>query len=171
MHAFSHLMVSPDRPKRVARILGSLLVIAILFSATLHNEVLYGLFGLFWQKLFRLTGTSQHMPTLLQSDGIVGQVAHRSRDILAVLSYSVFYVGTCLVLLFLLLPDAAQRRMVVLFYCFTCIISLCLFVLGGAFNGGVLMTLNSRLIHFIVSPLPAIILVPLLRWYLPSNYP
>ena len=158
------------RPKRAVRIVGGLLLIALLFSATLYNEVLYALFGLFWQKLFRWTGISQHVPLLLQSNGIIGQVTHRARDIPAVLSYSVFYVGTCLILLFLLLSSAAQRRMVVLFYGFTCVISLCLFVLGSAFSSGVSMTLNSQLVHFIVSPLPVIVLVPLLRWYLSSKY-
>ena len=152
----------------IARIVGIIVLVVVLFAATLNNESLYVSFGHFWQKLFATTGLARHPPTLLQSHGAIGQLTHRERDIPAVLSYSVLYLGGCLSLLFLLLPYPSQRRLVVISYSLAGVMAL-LLLLGSKLGSLNLVLLNSQLIHFIVSPMPVIVLAPLLWWFVPKE--
>lgn len=145
------------------RIGGALLLIGVLFWATLHNELLYRLFGGFWQRTFALLGVSQQVPAIMHSGGALGQVTNQPRDIPAVLSYSVLYVGICLSLLFLLLPRRSQHRLVLLAYGAAGVAFIGLLVIGKL-GSSASLTLSNQLIHFIVSPMPVIVLAPLLQW-------
>ena len=154
--------------KRGRRIAGAFVLIAALFSATLNNEALYVVLGHVWQKFFFVAGISPRA-----SPAIVGrvteQVTNTARYALAVLTYGALYVGTCLVLLWLLLSSAPQRRIAIIFYeCATLFFTVLL--VAGKLGSSVLLQLSSQLIHFIVSPVPVVVLVPLLRWYLPVKY-
>ena len=143
-------------------------LIALLFAATMHNEAIYVLLGQFWKNVFIHAGLSQHLPSILRPDGAIGQVTNRSRDIPAVVTYSLLYLGLCLAILFLVLPYPQQRRLVLVAYGLACSASLLLLVvtkLGVA----VFAALNSQLIHFIVSPMPVIVLAPLIWWYTPRK--
>ncbi|RZK45270.1 MAG: hypothetical protein EOO61_00505 [Hymenobacter sp.] len=156
------------RLPRGLRISGCVLLIGLLFSATLYNEEIYTVFGNFWQQLLATAVVAQHSPAQLQTGGVMGQLTHRPRNISAVITYSVLYTGTCLVLLFLLLPDPMQRRLVLLAYS-SAGAMLVLLSVGSWLGSEVLATFSAQLAHFIVSPLPVIILAPLLWWYLPSK--
>jgi hypothetical protein len=143
------------------------LLIATLFSATLSNEALYAAFGNFWRKLSGIAGTSLQASALLHSSAIE-QITNTHRDAPAILTYGALYVSICFVLLLLLLTSASQRRVAMLFYVSATLVFIVLFT-GGKLGSTVLLQLSSQLIHFIVSPLPVIVLVPLLRWYLPHK--
>ena len=154
--------------KRGGRIAGVFVLIAALFSATLNNEAIYAALGHVWQKVFFVAGTSPRV-----SPATVGrvteQITNTARYAPAVLTYGALYVGTCLVLLWLLLSSAPQRRIAVIFYgCAT--LSFTVLLVAGKLGSSVLLQLSSQLIHFIVSPVPVVVLVPLLRWYLPTKY-
>jgi hypothetical protein len=150
--------------------LGSIVLLAgLLFSATLANSELYALLGAGWQRLFIAMGMAQHLPALLQQGGAVGQLMHNAHSIPAVLSYSLLYVGICIALLYLLLPQPSQRRLAVSFYGAAGVAVLTLLIGSRIAGLPTLHVLNIQLIHFVVSPLPVIMLAPLLRWYLPNS--
>ena len=150
------------------RIAGIGLLIALLFAATMHNETLYAFFGHFWKNIFIQTGISQHLPAILQANGAIAQVTHRPRDIPAVVSYSLLYLALCLALLFLALPYPQQRRLVLAAYGLICVVSLLLLVVTKL-GVPLLAVLNSQLIHFLVSPMPVMVLAPLIWWYSPDR--
>ncbi|SFQ83031.1 hypothetical protein SAMN04515668_4892 [Hymenobacter arizonensis] len=148
---------------------GAIVLIAALFVATLNNEALYAVLGQVWRQAFFGVGLSPRDSAAMVSQ-VSGQVTNTARDAPAVLIYGALYVGTCLALLWLVLPAASQRRLALTFYGGATLLFVVL--LGaGQLGSSVLLQLSSQLIHFIVSPLPVIGLVPLLRWYLPHKQP
>jgi hypothetical protein len=161
--------LKPSTYGQLIRLGSSILLVLILFSATMFNEQTYALLGQFWQKVFSGLGIEQHLPAILQQDSPISHFMHRQHNIIAVLSYSLLYISICIGLLCLLLPDASQQRLAILFYVGAGIVSF--FLILGTKIGSIptLTILNSQLIHFVVSPLPVIILVPLLRWNLSNR--
>jgi hypothetical protein len=84
-----------------------------------------------------------------------------------ILLYSVLYLAVCVALLLVLLPLPVHRRLVFKFYGLASL-ALVLLVLGGRLaHSAPLLLLGKQLVHFLVSPLPVIVLVPLLRWHQP----
>ena len=162
------LKIQPSivRPTRTIRLAVAILFIAALFGATMNNETLYAVFGNFWQKLLSQVGSlsPQQAPAMLGAHTAIDQITNTSRNTPAVLIYSFLYVGICLTSLVLLLPVAAQRKAVFIFYGVSILVFTGL-VVAGSLGSTVLLQLGSQLIHFIVSPLPVVVLVPLLRWY------
>lgn len=150
---------------RLWRGAGSIALVALLLAATLSNEAVYDAFGRFWQQVFELLGIQQSASALPAADNSVGAVLNRPRNLPAVASYGFLYVVTCLALLFLLLPHARQRRLVLGFYGVAGTVLLVLLSLSRFGNMPLLAVLANQLLHFIVSPVPVIMLVPLLRWY------
>lgn len=166
------LTLDPSPKNRLAiplpvRIGGIVLLITVLFAATMHNEALYVLFGRFWKNVFVQIGIFQHLPSILQTGGVVGQVTNQPRDIPAVVSYSMLYLGFCLTLLFLIFPSPQQRRLIIIAYALACVASLLLLIITKA-GFALFAELNNQLIHFIVSPIPVIVLAPLIWWYSPT---
>lgn len=146
-------------PKPAARLVGSVLLGLLLLAATLHNEALYALFDGWWHRAAGALGLGLGQPR-----GAVSPLLHQARSIPAVVAYGVLYLGLCLGLLFLLVPAGPSQRLVLLFYGVAGVAT-GLLVLGSRVGGGpMLAVLASQLLHFIVSPLPVIMLVPLLRW-------
>jgi hypothetical protein len=155
-------------PGRGVRIISAFLLIATLFSATLNNEALYEAFGNFWRKLFGAASNASLQNSAALHSSIIRQVTNTHRDAPAILTYGALYVSICFILLLLLLPVASQRKVAMLFYVGLILIFIVLLIIGNLCST-VLLQLSSQLIHFIVSPLPIIVLVPLLRWYLPHE--
>lgn len=149
----------PSKAASALRLGGILLLIALLFAATLYNEAFYKVFGEFWGNIFSSSTSTQS-----QSDGTLGQLLHRPRNIAAVASYGIVYVCICIALLFLLLPHPYQRKLVLISYGFTAV-AFVLLLIGSKLAGPILAVLNDQLLHFVVSPVPVIILAPLLWWY------
>ncbi|MCB2376366.1 hypothetical protein LGH70_02150 [Hymenobacter sp. BT635] len=152
----------------VLRATVAILLVAGLFVVGLRNEPVFGLLTLAWQKLFLALGLTERAAALQQ--GVSGLVTTRSLP--AVVSYALLYTGACLVLLSAVLFDAARMRVVLGLY--AAIFGACaLLLLGGKLLGDASWAyqLGRRLIDFIVSPLPVIILIPLLRWYVPLGRP
>ena len=144
-----------------ARLVGSLLLVLLLLLATLYNEVLYDTFDGWLHRVGQALGLAQPP---LRSGSPVTLLLHKARSIPAVVLFGVLYLGLCLGLIFLLLPARASRRLVLLFYGGAGLAT-GLLLLGSQLGGGPdLAVLASELLHFIVSPLPVIVLVPLLRW-------
>ena len=164
MPVFERLINYGSRFSTPVRIIGSLLLIVLLFAATMYNEKIYAGLGGLWQKIFSQTVSAPHSTLTLQSEGLVGQLTNQPRNIPAVVLYSLLYLCACIALLFLILPHPQQRKLVLISYAFAGSLTIFL-LLGSVIAGNLLLTLNTQLIHFIVSPMPVIILAPLLRWY------
>ncbi|WP_157530314.1 XrtX-associated membrane protein [Hymenobacter norwichensis] len=143
---------------------GSVALVALLLVATLSNEAVYSVLGNFWQQIFELLGIKQ-TAAAPAAETSVGTVLNRPRNLPAVLSYGALYVLACLTLLFLLLPHGRQRRLVLGFYAIAGTAFVVLIGISRLGNAAVLAVLANQLLHFIVSPVPVIMLVPLLRWY------
>ena len=156
------------QPTPLRRVGISVVLWLLLFGATLWNEQAYHLLDMCWQKAVATLGVEQHVPSLLQPGNVVSQVMRRPHSIPAVLLYSVLYVGICLLLLFSLLLAPLQRRLVVLFYGLAGIASVLLLMGSRVGASPSLAILSSELVHFVVSPVPVIMLIPLLRWYAPQ---
>ena len=154
------------RPTRTIRLAVAILFIAALFGATMNNETLYAVFGNLWQKFLSQVGSpsSQQASATLGTHTAIDQITNTTRNTPAVLIYGFLYVGICLTILVLLLPVTAQRKAVFTFYGVSILVFMGL-VVAGNLGSTVLLQLGSQLIHFIVSPLPVVVLVPLLRWY------
>jgi hypothetical protein len=107
------------------------------------------------------------VPAIAQPQAVSGLIT--TRILPAVLTYSLLYTSACLGLLCAALYDTARMWVVLRLYAAvfgTCAVLL----LGGKLLGDASWAyqLSCRLIDFIVSPLPVTILVPLLRWYIPT---
>ena len=140
-------------------------LVALLFGMGVYDEPVFAFLTASWQKLLSAAGVAGRLAAVQQ--GVSGEVTKRSLP--AVFTYALLYTGTCLLLLRLLLP-AHRMRVVLLLYAiaFGCCAVL---LVAGKLAGDVVWPyqLGRRLIDFIVSPLPIIVLVPLLRWYAPGQ--
>ncbi|TGE27296.1 XrtX-associated membrane protein [Hymenobacter metallicola] len=159
----------PRQSGRTAELLrwavAAVLVVA-LFSIGIYSDTVLAAIDRFWHNLLGLLGLAGHAATVQQ--GISGLVTKRS--LISVITYALFYTSTCLLLLVVALNSARRIRLVFVLYGAVFVICAVL-VLTGKLAGDVAWAykLARRLIDFIVSPLPVIILVPLLRWYVPAR--
>lgn len=144
----------------------SVALAGLLVAATFCNDALYALFGSWGQALLGALGPKQPLPALQQPAAIM-QVMNNPHSVLAVVAYSIGFLAVCVALLLLLLPLPAQRRLVFRFYGVAGLALLLLLGGGRVAHSVALLLLAKQLVHFVVSPLPIIVLVPLLRWYLP----
>jgi hypothetical protein len=167
----SVLVLAPVASFGVARFMAGLLLAGLLFGTTVYNSELYDLLDAGWQWGCSALGISHYDPNSLQQSNGVGQLMHNAHSVPAVLIFGVLYVGLCLALQRVLLPQASQRRLVSWFYGGACGVVLGLLLASKLGGSASLVSLNKQLVHFVVSPLPVIILVPLLRWYMPISLP
>ncbi len=143
------------------------MLVAALFLLGQYDNPVFAALTAGWHALFTALGL-ETLAQRLQS-GVSGQVTTRSLP--AMLSYGLLYSGCCLLLLALVLRTAARMRMVILLY--AAVFGACvLLLLGGKLAGDVTWSyrLGRRLIEFIVSPLPVVMLVPLLWRYQPPTH-
>ncbi|SHL27275.1 hypothetical protein SAMN02746009_02469 [Hymenobacter psychrotolerans DSM 18569] len=154
-------------PRRTyaSRAIAVLVLVAVLFWAGVYDEAVFAELTEAWQKVLTMLGFTDQLAAVQQS--VSGEVTKRSLP--AVLTYALLYTGVCLLLLRLLLP-ARHMRLILLLYgaVFGCCAVL---LVVGRLAGDVpwIYQLGRRLIDFIVSPLPVIGLVVLLRWYAPAT--
>ncbi|RAK68343.1 hypothetical protein DLM85_09990 [Hymenobacter edaphi] len=137
------------------------LLAALLFWAGTYDVTVFAWLTAGWQRLLAAVGLSGLAQRIQQ--GISGDVTTRSLP--AMLTYGLAYTGVCLLILALLIPRRALRTAGGLYLGVFALSALLL--LGGKAAGDVRWAyqLGRRLIDFIVSPLPVIALVPLLRWH------
>ncbi|MCC2547243.1 hypothetical protein LJY25_12365 [Hymenobacter sp. BT175] len=150
---------------RAAGIAG--LIVLVYCLGIYAEEVFAGLTSL-WQTILRGLGLDETLSAVQQ--GVSGQVTTRSLP--AMLSYGLLYTACCLALLGLLLGSVRRLKAALLLY--AAVFGACtLLVVGGKLGGDVRWAyqLGRRLIDFIVSPLPVIVLAPLLRLLLPEPVP
>ncbi|MBC6697185.1 XrtX-associated membrane protein [Hymenobacter puniceus] len=149
---------------RLLRLAAIAILIVLLFLCGIFDETLFATLGPVWQKVATSLGFSEQMARLQQ--GISGEVVKRSLPVVA--TYALFYLSLSLLLLRLLLP--AYRMSLVLKLYGGVIAAYVVLLLVGRLTGNVpwIYQLGRRFIDFLVSPLPIIILVCLLRWYGPG---
>jgi small-conductance mechanosensitive channel len=163
MPDFSFAHPRPAVLLRGALIVG--LVLALFFIGIFSDAVLAAI-DAFWQHLLRLLGLADQAATLQQ--GISGLVTKRS--LISVVTYSLLYTCGCLLLLIVALNDGRRFRLVLQLYAAVFAACFALVVVGKlAGDATWAYKLARRLIDFIVSLLPVIILVPLLSWYRPTE--
>jgi hypothetical protein len=154
----------PRTALRALRLAAVALLIVLLFLCGIYDETIFAFLGPAWQKAATALGFSEQLARLQQ--GISGEVVKRSLPVVA--TYALLYLSLSLLLLRLMLP--AHRLPLVLKLYGSVIAAYILLLLAGRLTGNVpwVYQLGRRLIDFLVSPLPIVILVSLLRWYRPS---
>lgn len=152
------------QPAPATQLVGGLLLAGLLLLATLYNEALYALFDSWWSRAGHVLGGAAQLPDGRGPKDPVALLLHHARSLPTVVLYSVLYLSLCLALLFLLVPAGPSRLFGLLFYG-AAGLAVGLLLLGSQVGGGAALAgLASQLVHFIVSPLPVVGLVPLLRW-------
>ena len=147
----------------IGRGLRNLAVLALaagLLLAGVFDEALFAGLGWAWQVLLATLHLDQSTAMLPAST----QPSVTRRPLLPGLSYAGLYIGACLLLLRLLLPQAQQWRVVLRIYGGVGLACGLLLLLGKV--GGNLLwayRLGRHLLDFLVSPVPVLALVALLR--------
>ena len=135
-------------------------LVAVLFWAGIYDEAVFNALNAGWQKLLTSLGLAEQLAAVQR--GISTQVTKRSLP--TMFTYGLLYTSTCLLLLRFLLPPGGHRmRRVVALYAVV-FVACGLLLAGGKLAGDVpwAYRLARRLIDFIVSPLPVVVLLPLL---------
>lgn len=130
-----------------------------LFLVGMESETVFAALTRAWQGLFDLLGLGAAAARLQQ--GTSGLVTTRSLPAMG--TYSLLYVGGCLLLLHVLLRDSRRTRWAAQVYLGLLGLYVLLFVVGRL--GGNLpwaYKLGRRIIDFTISPLPVMILLPVL---------
>jgi len=146
----------------VGRLASSLVLLILLLSARLFEEPLYAWLDAAWQQL------TQWLPAATYLDKVAGSsvrpLMDRPHSVAAVLLFAAGYIMLNLSLLCLLLPKGEGWRWGLRLYGGIGLLSLLLLLVSHAAGLPLLTTLASRLLHGLLSPLPVMVLVPLLRW-------
>ena len=159
MSAATPASPAPVTPLTPARwLLAGLLALA-LFIVGMQSDAVFAALTRAWQALFDLVGLGAAAARLQQ--GTSGLVTTRSLPAMG--TYSLLYVGGCLLLLHVLLRDGRRTRWAAQVY----LALLALYVLllmVGRLGGNVPLAykLGRRIIDFTISPLPVMILLPVL---------
>jgi hypothetical protein len=140
----------------------SLILLVLLLSVRLYEEPLYAWLDAGWQKITQL------LPAATYLDKVAGRsirpLMDRPHSVAAVLLFAAGYVTLSLSLLCTLLPKGEGWWWGLRLYGGTALLSLVLTLASHAAGLPLLTTLASRLLHGLLSPLPVMVLVPLLRW-------
>jgi hypothetical protein len=156
MRAVTPAPVPPLTPARWA--LAALLALA-LFVVGMQSDAVFAALTRAWQALFSLVGLGEAAARLQQ--GTSGLVTTRSLPAMG--TYSLLYVGGCLLLLHVLLRDGRRTRWAAQVYLGLLGLYV-LLLLIGRLGGHVPLAykLGRRIIDFTISPLPVMILLPVL---------
>jgi hypothetical protein len=156
MRAASPAPVPPLTPARW--LLAGLLALA-LFIVGMQSDAVFAALTRAWQALFDLVGLGAAAARLQQ--GTSGLVTTRSLPAMG--TYSLLYVGGCLLLLHVLLRDGRRTRWAAQVYLGLLGLYVLLLVVGRL-GGNVPLAykLGRRIIDFTISPLPVMILLPVL---------
>jgi hypothetical protein len=144
------------------RIALAALLLVLVLSARWYEETVYGWLDAGWHALCRV------VPAAAALDGApaasVRHLMERPHSVPAALVFAGGYVGLCWALLAALLPPGEGWRWGLRLYGALAVGSLVLLLASRATGQPLLATLASRLLHLALSPLPVMVLVPLLRW-------
>lgn len=130
-----------------------------LFIIGMQSDAVFAALTRGWQSLFDLVGLGAAAARLQQ--GTSGLVTTRSLPAMG--TYSLLYVGGCLLLLHVLLRDGRRTRWAAQVYLGLLGLYVLLLVIGRL-GGNVPLAykLGRRIIDFTISPLPVMILLPVL---------
>lgn len=147
------------RPLTPARWLVAGLLVLGLFGVGLASETILEALTRGWQALFEQLGLGPALASWQQ--GTSHLVTTRSLP--AVATYSLAYVGLCLLLLHVVLRDGRRTRWAAQVYLGLLGLYLVL-TLAGRLGGNLpwAYKLSRRIIDFVVSPLPVVLLLPVL---------
>lgn len=144
------------------RLVAAGVLLLLLLSARWYEETIYTWLDAGWQYVCRV------LPAAAALDGAAGSsVRHlmeRPHSVPAALLFAAGYVGLCWGLLGALLPPGEGWRWGLRLYGGLGLASILLLLASHATGQPLLATLASRLLHMLLSPLPVMVLVPLLRW-------
>ena len=135
------------------------LLAAALFWLGAESEVIFGFLTRAWQAVFGVLGLGGVLAHWQQGTSQLTT----TRSLPAVASYSLLYVAVSILLLHVLLRDARRTRWALQAY--LGLLGLyALLLLAGRAGGNIPWTLklSRRIIDFLVSPLPVMLLLPLL---------
>lgn len=135
------------------------LLAGALFLAGMESEAIFAALTRGWQAVFGLLGQGGALARLQQ--GTSHLVTTRSLPAMA--TYGLLYVAGCLLLLHVLLRDGRRTRWAAQVY--LGLLGLCVLLLVGGRLGGNsawAYKLGRRIIDFVISPLPVMILLPVL---------
>jgi len=152
-------LTSAGRPLTPGRWLLAGLLAGALFWVGMESEVVFGVLTRGWQAVFSLLGQGNALAQMQQ--GTSHLVTTRSLPAMA--TYGLLYVAACLLLLHVLLRDGRRTRWAAQVY--LGLLGLCVLLLVvGRLGGNIAWAykLGRRIIDFVISPLPVMILLPLL---------
>jgi hypothetical protein len=150
---------APVPPLTPARWLLAAGLALALFVVGMQSDAVFAALTRAWQALFELAGLGAAAARWQQ--GTSGLVTTRSLPAMG--TYSLLYVGGCLLLLHVLLRDGRRTRWVAQVYLGLLGLYVLLLLLGRL-GGNVPLAykLGRRIIDFTISPLPVMILLPVL---------
>jgi hypothetical protein len=143
------------------RLLAGAVLLGLLLSARWYEETIYTWLDAGWQQLSRVLPAVARAGTAGRG---VQRLMERPHSVPAALLFAGGYIGLCWGLLAVLLPPGEGWRWGLRLYGGVGLASLLLLLLSHAAGLPLLATLASRLLHMLLSPLPVMVLVPLLRW-------
>lgn len=155
----SQPLATPVRPMTPARWALAVALALLLFTVGMESDAIFAALTSGWQALFSLVGLGDTLARLQQ--GTSHLVTTRSLPAMG--TYSLLYIGGCLLLLHVLLRDSQRTRWAAQLYLGLLALYVLLMV-GGRLGGNAewAFKLSRRIIDFVVSPLPVMLLLPLL---------
>jgi hypothetical protein len=142
----------------VGRGIALLALVAAIFTLGIYSEAFLNAVDQGWQHLLTLLGRPHPV-----AEATVSALVTK-RSLVSVGTYSLLYTGLSLLLLALALSSWPRFRLALQLYAGIFVVCAVLVGLGRVADVTWAYQLARRLIDFIVSPLPVIILIPLLRW-------
>ena len=150
----------PRTPPSISRwVLVGILIIALLLIGV-YDEFVLSFLTTGWLKVLGTVGLRQKAEALQQ--GVNGGITKRLLP--AVATYALAYLGLCLLLLRVLLPNPAQWLLVLRLYAGTIAVYIAIIALAKvASNAPWAYQLSRQILDFLVSPLPVAGLYVLMR--------
>ena len=145
-----------------ARLAVSFLLLVLLLSSRLYEETLYTWLDAAWHWVNRLLPATTYLDKV--AGGSVRSLMEQHHSVVAALLFAAGYIALSFGLLVALLPVGEGWRWGLRLYGGVGLASLVLLLAGHAAGLPILTSLASRLLHGLLSPLPVMVLVPLLRW-------
>jgi hypothetical protein len=144
------------------RLAVSFVLLALLLSSRLYEETLYTGLDAAWHWVNRVLPASTYLDKV--AGGSVRSLMDRPHSVVAAVLFAASYIALSFALLMALLPAGQGWRWGLRLYGGIGVASVVLVLVGHAAGLPLLTTLASRLLHGLLSPLPVMVLVPLLRW-------
>jgi hypothetical protein len=145
-----------------SRVVASLVLLVLLLSTRLYEETLYTWLDAAWHGINRLFPATTYLDKIAGSS--MGSLLEQPHSVAAALLFAASYLALSMGLLVALLPAGEGWRWGLRLYAGVGLVSLVLLLAGHTAGLPILTSLASRLLHGLLSPLPVMVMVPLLRW-------